>query len=87
MIGGALTVLAAGMTLFNGTKTREDNERQRQHEREMAQLALDNPNSGISVQTGVIRHEHHIGNFPTLDSDTVSRLTTSGIKAINDIKN
>ena len=53
----------------------------------MAQLALDNPNSGITVQTGVIRQEHHIGNFPTLDSDTISRLTSSGIKAINGSKN
>ena len=83
MIGGALAVVAAGITLYNGQETRDDNERQRQHERDMARLALENPNSGITVQTGRIRHEHHIGNFPGLDSDTVSRITSSGISAIN----
>ena len=83
MIAGALAVVAAGISLYNGGQTREDNERQRQHEREMVRLALENPNSGITVQAGKIHHEHHIGNFPGLDSDTVSRLANSGIRAIN----
>ena len=87
MIAGALAVIAAGITLHNGKKTREDNERQRQHEREMARLALENPNSGITVQAGRIHHEHHIGNFPGLDSDTVSRFASSGISAINSSTN
>ena len=38
LIGGALTVIAAGLSLFNGSKTREDNEKQREHERDMAQV-------------------------------------------------
>ena len=83
MIAGGFALAAACVSLYNGKKTREDNERQRQHEREMARLALENPNSGITVQTGRIRHVHHISNFPGLDSDTVSRIASSGISAIN----
>merc|ERR1712133_91152 len=81
LIGGALTVIAAGLSLYNGSKTREDNEKQREHERDMAQRSETNPN--IKVQTGKITHEHHlIGDFAGLDSDTVSRLSKTGIKAI-----
>ena len=82
MIGGALALLAAGVSLYNGKKTREDNELQRQHEHDMAQLARDNPN--ITVQTGRVRHDHHLhGHFSGLDSNNVSRMASSGISAIN----
>lgn len=40
LIGGALTVIAAGLSLYNGSKTREDNEKQREHERDMAQVGF-----------------------------------------------
>ena len=38
LIGGALAVIASGLSLYNGSKTREDNEKQREHERDMAQV-------------------------------------------------
>ena len=38
LIGGALGVIASGISLYNGHKNREDNEKQREHERDMAQV-------------------------------------------------
>ena len=81
MIGGGMALLAACVSLYNGKETRADNERQREHERDMAQRAETNPN--ITVHTGRVRHDHNLHGFSGLDSDTVSRMASSGIQAIN----
>merc|ERR1712235_35574 len=81
MIGGGMALLAACVSLYNGKETRADNERQREHERDMAQRAETNQN--ITVHTGRVRHDHNLHGFSGLDSDTVSRMASSSIQAIN----
>ena len=39
LIGGALGLIGTVVSLYNGSKTREDNEKQREHERDMAQVS------------------------------------------------
>ena len=86
-IGGGLALAAALVSLYNGKKTREDNERQREHERDMAQRA--ETNSNIIVQTGRVRHDLHFHGveFAGVDSNAVSRIASTGISAINSTNN
>ena len=81
VIGGVCVLAGALVSLYNGKKTREDNERQREHERDMARRSETNPN--ITVKTGKIIIDHNlIGDFAGLDSDTVGLLAKSGTMRI-----
>ena len=83
-IGGAFTLLAAGIGLWGVSKTCENDERQRQHERDMVRLALTNPN--ITVQTGRVFHEHY-HHGAGYNSNDESRMTRAGMRAISGSRN
>ena len=59
-IFGTILSALAGVQLVAAVISLLDNERQRKHERKMARLAPENPNSGITVQTGRIHCEKTI---------------------------
>ena len=84
LIGGALGLLAAGVHFWSVSKTCDDNERQRQHERDMVSLAQTNPN--ITVQTGRVFHEHY-HHGAGYNSNHESRMTRAGMRAISGSRN
>ena len=83
-VGSAFALLAAGLTLWGISKTCDDNERQRQHERDMVSLAQTNPN--ITVQTGPVVHEHY-HHGAGYNSNDESRMTRAGMRAISGSRN
>ena len=83
-LGSAFALLAAGLTAWSVSKTCDDNERQRQHERDMVSLAQTNPN--IIVQTGRVFHEHY-HHGAGYNSNDESRMTSAGMRAISGSRN
>ena len=80
LIGGVLTLLASGIGLYGVTKTYENDERQREHERNMVRLAATNPN--ITVHTGRVhfQHYHHGDGYNPNDRGRIER---SAVRSIN----
>ena len=79
-LGSTFALLAAGVSFWTASKQCNDNERQRQHERDMVRLAQTNPN--ITVQTGRVFHEHY-HHGAGYNSNDESRMTRAGMRAIS----
>ena len=81
LVGAGLAAVTAALTLQTQKEKNYDNERQREHERDMARRSETNPS--ISVQTGRvdINHWHH-GETTQFTPATFRKLENHGMKAL-----